>query len=1090
MGRSVTLRMPRLTSWRQAGAVALALVIVATVTMPAGAAAVWQLQPDADTFVAPGGTLQYQVVAKNVGDEPTSGEYRMTVSLPAGISALSDSSLDWSCTGDGPGAPPNIAGASVVTCVSSSDVFPGFAGSTSPVVLVTSVDGGVSGPVTADIEIAGGGALQLNGDACGQAPAFDAPACAEAGERTIVTTAAPVFGVDAFDGQVTADPLGNPFTQAGGHPFALSTQIDLNTETHHAFGQLYPVEPAKSIIVDLPPGLVGNPTALGQCTMEQLAPIPDEVQHPFPVCPSDSQVGVASIRAAFGRAGSPPFTTPALVYNMVPPPNAPARFGINIFGVIIALDATLRSGGDYGVTVNVRNVSEGLALFGTTLTFWGFPADPSHDAQRWCPEMPGFGCSSSGENEPFFRLPTSCPAPGVGLVTGLRTDSWEHPGDFKTGSFVSHLAPGYPLAPQDWGVPQGPTGCDQLRFDPTLTATPASPQKTGKPSGFTFDLHMSQADDPNTGLAPADLKKAVVTLPAGTRVSPSAADGLQACSSAQIALSSDASPTCPDASKIGSLTIDTPLLDDQLTGAIYLAKPHDNPSNTLLGLYLVAEGHGVVVKLPGRVDADPVTGQLTTTFDNNPQLPFEHLHLQLDDGPRAPLVTPAKCGTYTTHAVMTSWGGQQAVSDSEFTLSHDGKGAPCPAPGFDPDFTAGTTNPRAGAHSSFVLSLSRDDDEQELSSVSVTMPPGLVAKLKGVPLCPEAQAAAGTCSEQSRVGSVSAGAGAGPNPFFLPGRAYLGGPYKGAPFNLSIVVPAVAGPFDLGTVVVRSAIHVDRRTTVLRIASDPLPTILQGIPLQTRVVRVDVDRPKFMINPTSCSPKQIRGAIESTSGTVAQVSERFQVGGCGERPLRPKMHLKVGAKGRTGVGATTPLTTKLVQTPGQTNLKSVSVTLPLTMNARLPVVENACTIAEFDAGDCESARAGSAVAVTPLLDRPLRGGVYFVKTPKKGALPNLVVALRGQVDVDVVGKVRIPSDGRLGTSFDTIPDVPITSFTLRLVAGKKGPVGVAENLCTRKGRKATASIVYKGQNGDVRRLHQPLEIAGCGGRKKGGSGRR
>jgi hypothetical protein len=357
----------------------------------------------------------------------------------------------------------------------------------------------------------------------------------------------------------------------------------------------------------------------------------------------------------------------------------------------------------------------------------------------------------------------------------------------------------------------------------------------------------------------------------------------------------------------------------------------------------------------------------------------------------------------------------------------------------------------------------------------------LTGRIADVPLCPEARAALGTCDASSQIGTVRTVSGPGSSPFSIPGHVYLTGPYKGAPFGLSIIVRAIAGPFDLGTVVVRSGILVDRHTAQIRVVSDPLPTILQGVPLQVRQVEVSIDHKGFILNPTGCQPKRVSGVLTSTEGAVAHVSSRFQVTNCGALSLRPRMRLTVGGKGHTRQGVSTPLTTVLTMPRGGANLKRVGVSLPLALNARLGVVNNACTQAQFDAGDCERARAGSATAITPLLKDPLRGGVYFVKDPDKpaGSLPNLVVSLRGQVDFDLVGKIRIPGGQRLATSFNAVPDVPVSKFTLRLQAGPQGPLGVAENLCSRHAQRERATVVFRGQNATRRTTHQALRAAGC-----------
>jgi hypothetical protein len=1055
-------RARRAVRWT-VGLVAALAMTLATASGPA-AAPILDVSSIANTTAAPGSTFDYYVSISNVGNEATSSDVTLTATFPTGITA--NAANDWLARGWD--CSTLVVGASTVTCTQINSIDPFLSSSRNALIVLTvDVDPGATGDLTSTFEVSGGGAA-----------ASDSVV-----DTTSITSTLPDFGIDAFDGQVSADPSGTAFTQAGGHPYAISTAIMFNTFTNPIpeKGPTWPIEPTKDVLVDLPPGLVGDPTATGdaRCTLDQLANSEGTVAKPL--CPPGAQVGETKIYIAGGFINLM-IGDPLPVFNMVPPADVPARFGFNVAGTVVTLDAALRSGGDYGLSVNVRDISQGLAIAGTELSFWGVPADPRHDPVRACAgqQAPGEGgpsCKTEQPRRAFLRLPTRCLPPGQGFETTARVDSWDDPGDFRAASFTTHLPPAFPFPPSQWGAIQGTTGCDQVPFEPTFSGAPLD-ATAGAPSAFAFDLTLPQSDDPDQ-LGTADLKKAVVTLPLGLRVSPSSAKGLGACSPAQIALGSDAVPTCPGSAKIGTLRIDTPLLDDPLTGAVYLAAPHDNPFDSLLSLYLVAKGPGIVIKLPGKVETDLLTGQMTATFDDNPQLPFSNLHLEFKGGPRAPLVNPAQCGTYTTHAELTSWSGATAASDSNFTISEDGNGTPCGTSQFDPQLDAGVTSVKAGEHTSFSVRLTRTDEDQEISTLGVKTPTGLLAKVAGVPLCADAQAAAGTCGEGSRIGDVLTGSGAGSRPFYLPGRVYLTDPYKGGPFGLSIVVPAIAGPFNLGNVVVRASIQVDKHTAQLRVVSDPLPTILEGITLQIRDVRVTIDRDDFMINPTSCLQKRVVASVTSTSGAQAAPDTRFQVGGCSRLKLAPRLSLTVGSKGHTRASGTTPLVAKLTQTPGQANLKSVGVTLPLTINAVLDTVENACTIAEYEAGNCESARTGTAVAVTPLLDDPLKGSVYFVKNKTGKGLPNLVVALRGQVDFDLVGKIEIPGGKALATKFNTVPDVPITSFTLRMEAGSHGAVGTARNLCTKKSRQAKAAIVFRGQNGAVIRKSQRLHVRGC-----------
>jgi hypothetical protein len=1056
----------------------LTLLLCAMNAAPALGAQAWRIDSFSNSTIAPGATSGYLVQITNVGDAAMDGtEIDLTGTLPPGLTAVDarllldpsgDATNVVSCTA-GDGVSP-VAGASDVRCVSSTPlqgVVGGPNGNYQLLQLDVRADPAASGTLTSSFAVVGGGA----------------PAEADTVDPVRISGVAPAFGIDAFDGQVV-DPAGRPLTQAGGHPADASVSVDFDTFTKGVplGGVGWPVEPIKDVLVDLPPGLVGDPTGVDQCTAAQLAG--SGGLETRTLCPATAQVGTILVRMN-NSPFSPPIYGPLPVYNLVPPPNAPARFGFKLAGTVVVLDAKVRSGGDYGISIDSRNIAEAVPIAGVSFTFWGVPSAPAHDAERSCfnsppPAFGGPSCTSGAASSAFLRNPTSCSPPAVGLPTVVHVDSWFNPGAFQSATFFSHLPPAYPAPVSDQGVQIGPTGCDRVPFDPKLEGQPVS-TKFNSPSGFAFDLSLPQTDDPDL-VAESDLETAVVTLPEGVRVNPSAADGLQACTPAQIHLHDADAPNCPDASKVGSATISTPLLRDPLQGEIYLASPHDNPFGTLLSIYLVGQGSGVVIKLAGRVDADPVTGRLTATFDDNPQTPFDNLHLQFDGGPRAQLVTPRQCGPSTTHAQLTGWNGRVVETDSTFTVSGDGNGAPCPPRKFTPGFSAGSKSNRGGESSPLSIRLTRDDADEEISTFDVQqLPFGLIGRIADVTLCSDADAQRGVCGDGSKIGSVTVGAGAGSNPFYITdGRVYLTGPYKGAPFGLSIVVPAKAGPFDLGNVVVRSAIFVDRHTSQLRVATDPLPTILQGIPLQVRDVRVAIDRPGFIINPTNCSEMAIKGTVGSTGGLTAAVSDRYQAADCGALGFKPRMVLKVGGAGHTARNRTTPLSTRITMPTGNANLRFVRVTLPQTINARLTVINDACTRTEFDTNiaKCAHAQAGSATAVTPVLREPLRGGVYFVRNGHP--LPDLFVALRGQVNFDLIGRVTIPGSKRLATTFDAPPDVPIRSFTLRLFGDKQnGSVGAAANLCAAKSRKQKAELDYIGQNGKVLQVDQRLQVGGC-----------
>jgi hypothetical protein len=1042
---------------------ALASAMPAWAAPAALAAPEWRIDAMATATLAPTEQSTMMVDVRNVGDGTLDGSVTpltLTGTLPVGLRVVNVLVLPvfgpWDCSNIAPDGQS-------FTCTSTQSLLPvnGTIDFSVSTFRVTVMADGALGPMLPRFQIRGGGA----------------PARSTVAPLT-VTNDPPQFGIAAFDADVT-DAAGNPFTRAGGHPYAASTSIDFNTvQNPEQFrGNLWPVEPAKDITVDLPPGFFGDPSSLAQCTVGQL-------QNGFGVtvrqlCPSSSQVGVAFVRVA----GVLLVAGPVPIFNMVPPPDAPARLAFNVSGTVVTVDVTVRTGGDYGLTAKVRNVSEGLGVAGSTLVLWGVPGSPVHDRDRACPEQRpasdgGPLCPTGSPEVAFLRNPTSCPPPGVGLPTTASVDSWFDPTNVKQTTILSHNPVGYPFPRSLWGGDKGTTGCDLVPFDPTFRATPEA-TAAGRPTGYSFDISLPQTNEPRS-ISQGDLKKAVVTFPLGVRLSASATAGLSGCAPGQIKLHSNDEPSCPSDSNIGSVTVKVPALRDPLQGSLYLAGPHDNPFDSLIALYIVARGSGVLLKLPGQVSLDPFTGQITTSFDDNPQAPFSNLHLEIMGGDRGALSNPAVCGTYNTHAELTSWSGKTVALDDPFTVTKNGQGQPCPGGKFTPGFNAGTESNAAGSSSPFHVRVTRDDDDEDIQGLSFHLPGGLVGKIADVPvLCGGLDAAAGRCPESSRIASVTTGAGAGPDPFVITdGKAYLTGPYKGAPYGLSIVVPAVAGPFNLGTVVVRSAVRVDKHTAEVTIDSDPLPLILEGVTLGVRDISVVTDRPGFWLNPTNCAEQHITGQVTSASGQRVAVSQRFQAAECRSLPLAPRMALSVGAVGRTSRNASAPLTTTLTLPRGDVNLRSVGVSLPTTINARLPVINRACTRAQFEAGRCEGARAGTAEAKTPLLRNPLRGGVFFVRNGRP--LPDLFISLHGDVDFDLIGRVSIPGGKHLATTFDAVPDVPVTSFTLKLVAGDHGPVGAATNLCSRRGRNAKARIDYIGQSGKTKHVEQRLKINGCG----------
>jgi hypothetical protein len=652
------------------------------------------------------------------------------------------------------------------------------------------------------------------------------------------------------------------------------------------------------------------------------------------------------------------------------------------------------------------------------------------------------------------------------------------------------------------------TGCSEVPFAPSVVVTPEN-RDAGQPAGYTVDLSLPQqagsrantTEDTNpVALSTSTWRDATVTLPAGVVLSPSSASGLDACTDAQLAADADDPERCPAASRIGTVEIDTPLLDVPLNGSIYLGQQlsADPTSGEMYRIFLTAYARGARIKLVGHVKADASTGQLTTTFAENPPLPFDHLRLRFKGGERAPLVNPAVCGTHVTGSAMTSWSGKTVTPTSSFEINGG-----CPSGGFAPSFTAGMASPLAGSYSPFAMTVARQDGDGELRAIeSVRLPAGLLGRVGSVALCGEVQAAAGTCPESSRVGHVQIAAGAGSRPLWIPqsGKAatgvYLTGPYKGAPLGLSIVVPAQAGPFDLGTVVVRSALSTDPHDAHVTARTDDMPHILGGVPLRIREVRVLLDRGEFMVNPTDCTARQLSADIVGLQGQRVAVASPFQVGECAALAFTPKLSLRVGTSGQKAAvpaemkdGGHPALTARLTMPTGQANNRKAVVALPLALALDPDNANGLCEPSDAAAEKCpEKSIVGSAQAVSPLLAGKVSGPVYFVRgertDPKSGriikTLPKLFIPLTAsdypglQINLHASSEVR---DDRLVTTFDNLPDVPISTFDLTINGGKHGILVVSNtNVCN---ATQHADADFGGQNGSVAELKTPFATS-CG----------
>jgi hypothetical protein len=834
-------------------------------------------------------------------------------------------------------------------------------------------------------------------------------------------------------------PDGSFSRQAGEHAdFNFTFSVPLNEDEEP--------EGPRTVDLELPPGLVGNPTLIPTCATPDL--INDGVG--FAKCPTASQVGF--VQAKIKNTPDQGYTIVSGVYNLPHGSDVPARFGMNLYGAIVLIEPRVGPGPEYRISAGSFSISQAVALESVDLTLWGVPADSSHDNQRTNGNAGGFGFPIPADSPPvaFMSNPTACTEGPVAFTAS--GDSWANPGIFDVET----------LTADEDGTPFVFDGCQKLPFAPTATVNPQS-RVAQAPSGLDVDITLPQSDDPDA-LATAAMRKVEMTFPEGVTVNASSAQGLGACSSAQIKLGTNDAPQCPNASKLGTVTIDTPLLSEQLQGSVYLATQNDNPFNSLLALYIAVKGPGFWLKLPGKVEVDPNTGQMTTIFDDNPQLPFTNLHLQLAGGPRAALSTPRTCGTYNIHTEFTSWASDEPVpSDSPFTVDQG-----CAAAGqFSPGLETFTGDPHGGSFSPFALRVTRADGEPSLSRIEATLPEGLLAKLAGVPLCGNAQAATGDCPAASQVGKVIVGAGSGPTPLYVPeaGKAptaaYLAGPYKGAPYSLVVKVPAQAGPFDLGTVAVRNGLYIDPTTAQVTAKSDPLPQILQGIPIAYRDVRVEVNRPEFTINPTNCKAMAVTSVLTSATGQSATPSSPFQASGCKELGFKPKLALSLkGKMNRTG----NPAVKAVLKAPkGEANIAKTTVVLPPAMFIDNAHINNPCTRVQFNANACPAGSIlGQATAYTPLLDKPMSGPVYFRSNGGDRELPDLVADLKGQIHVTLVGFIDTAKSGGVRTRFADVPDAPVSKFVLRLSGGKKGLLENSENLCSFTPK---AKVQMTGQNG-------------------------
>jgi hypothetical protein len=877
------------------------------------------------------------------------------------------------------------------------------------------------------------------------------PAAAAAGE-----TAQP-FAISSFTTGVST-------TQAGAHP-NVTTSLRLATHPAPDTGEPLPNEDPRDLTVNAPPGLVGNLTAVPACPEVefQSAAGPGGFS-----CPPASQVGTAT------ELYSDTAVVRVPVVMLEHGSGQVARLGV--WGPqVVVIDVSLRTGRDYGITTTTRDIPQ-LAVWGVDLELWGVPAQHERGCQTstyvelaapgYSPELAAECLPATPPDPPaqwraFLTNPTTCA--GGSLTTTLALNSYQHPRRYITAS-----------SPQP-----PPTGCDTLAFDPSITLAPDT-SEADAPSAYSLELTVPQDGDAN-GFASSELRDAVVTLPSGVTLDPSAANGLQACSDEQFGAGSTTPPSCPSASVIGSDEVTSPDVPEPLRGHLYVGQPEPG---SMYRIFESLEGDGLDVKLEGTAFPDPASGQITAIFDDLPQLPFGELRLHLKGGSTAALANPPTCGPAPTTTDLTPWSGNaDATPFASFDVTADGSGSACPAAWpFAPGFSAGSNSLVAGASTTFSLTLSRPDRTQYLGGLSVHLPPGLLGDLAGVPLCPSAQAAAGTCPPASAIGTVTASSGAGEAPLTLPGTVYLAQPrILNSPASLSVVVPAIAGPYNLGNVVVAADTRVNDDGSIT-VRSDPLPTILDGVPLRIRQIALDVTRPGFMRNPTSCAPRSVTATILSTHGQSVAARSPFQLADCQSLPFAPRFTVSTQARTSKANGAS--LDVKVSSAAGQANIAKVDVALPRQLPSRLTTLQQACSQAQF-AADPAACPAGSVVgrasASTPLLNEPLAGPAILV-SHAGAAFPDLVLVLQGQgATIELTGNTSI-KNGVTYSRFDALPDVPVSAFELKLPEGPYSilaahlPAKAHGSAC---GQRLTMPTSITGQNGAQVAQSTRIAVSGC-----------
>jgi len=882
--------------------------------------------------------------------------------------------------------------------------------------------------------------------------------------------AAPEFGIESFFASnckvATCEKTASPaeetdaYNQAAGHPPFGITDFKLN-RVEASPGLFVPAKNLKSLRIDVGPGVSTNPQAVAKCSVADFTSTEVEpVKHIF-LAPNCAETGAAStvigenkittvLEVAPGVFADVPLS--GKVYNLEQPNGLSTYFGVALqvgAGLFVHtfIEGHVEWASDYHDLFIINNIPPGLLE--SRLTFFG-------------------NIGTGG----FLTNPSVCAGPGPQTTTSWHGESAE--GATASSSYTA----------------RGVEGCDGLApfaavpFAPTFSLAPETTQ-SDQPDGVTTELVLPH--DPNpAAIDSSQLKDASVLLPEGMTLNPSAAHGLEACTPAQIGIHTRSPVACPAGSKVADATLNVPGLPaGSLVGALYLGGPEGGGPITgpPYTVYLDVESarYDVSMRLAGEVVPDASTGRVTAIFPNNPQQPFSDLILKFTAGALAPLANPLVCGAATTSTVLSPYTGQPAATPfSSFTVDSDGHGGTCPSTlPFSLSQSTQVQPATGGSQSSFTLNLGRADGQQYLSHVSAQLPAGLVGLIPSVPLCAEPQAAAGTCSAASQIGTATTAVGSGPTPTLFSGPVYLTGPIGSSPYGMTVAVPARTGPFDLGTVVVRARIDVDRFTGRITVSGD-VPTIVKGIPLRLRALSMAINRQGFLVNPTNCGVLATDTTLGSTMGASQSLSTPFQVSNCSALAFKPKFTASSGVKGASKKNGAA-LVVKIGYPSGpQANIRSVVAQLPKQLPSRLTTLQKACPEATFNANPfaCPSgSRVGGATVITPALPQKLTGPAFFVSHGGQ-AFPDLDLVLNGNgVEVILVGNTNI-TKGITTSTFAAVPDVPVSSFELNLPLGANSALTAnGVNLC---GKSLTMPTTITAQSGAVIKQNTKIALTGCG----------